>query len=220
MGAIEMSALGVAMRQSYWLYPAVEVVHLAGIALLVGSIAVLDLRLLGLARAIPVRRLAWHVLPLSAASFALIAWATAWLRRHWPVEFTCALLNAQPMGFYSVSTIVADAGRAGGADSALRVYQALREQHFGGDAYDFREGSLNVAAFQLSRSGQPDVGLAVLDANEKLFPGSSGMAVFRGNILLMKADTTAAAEAFREALRRDPNNAEAEGRLRQIGRAR
>lgn len=72
MGAIEMSALGVAMRQSYWLYPAVEVVHLAGIALLVGSIAVLDLRLLGLARAIPVRRLAWHVLPLSAASFALI----------------------------------------------------------------------------------------------------------------------------------------------------
>jgi len=72
MGAIEMSALGLAMRQSFWLYPAVEVVHLAGIALLVGSIAVLDLRLLGLARAISVRRLAWHVLPLSAASFALI----------------------------------------------------------------------------------------------------------------------------------------------------
>lgn len=72
MGAIEMSALGVAMRQSFWLYPAVEVVHLLGIALLVGSIAVLDLRLLGLARAISVRRLAWHVLPLSVASFALI----------------------------------------------------------------------------------------------------------------------------------------------------
>lgn len=71
-GAIEMSALGVAMRQSYWLYPAVEVVHLAGIALLFGSIAVLDLRLLGLGRAIPARRLAGHVLPLSAASFALI----------------------------------------------------------------------------------------------------------------------------------------------------
>jgi error-prone DNA polymerase len=48
-----------------------------------------------------------------AASFALIAYATAWLRCHWPVEFTCALLNAQPMGFYSVSTIVADAQRSG-----------------------------------------------------------------------------------------------------------
>jgi len=48
-----------------------------------------------------------------AASFALIAYATAWLRCHYPVEFTCALLNAQPMGFYSVSTIVSDAGRHG-----------------------------------------------------------------------------------------------------------
>ena len=48
-----------------------------------------------------------------AASFALIAYATAWLRCHYPVEFTCGLLNAQPMGFYSVSTIVGDAGRHG-----------------------------------------------------------------------------------------------------------
>ncbi len=48
-----------------------------------------------------------------AASFALISYATAWLKRHWPVEFTCALLNAQPMGFYSVATIVEDARRHG-----------------------------------------------------------------------------------------------------------
>ena len=72
MGAIEASALGQAMRQSLWLYPAVEVAHLAGIALLVGSIVVLDLRLLGLSRALPVRKLAAHVLPWSAGSFVLI----------------------------------------------------------------------------------------------------------------------------------------------------
>jgi hypothetical protein len=72
MGAIEASALGVAMRQWLWLYPSVEVVHLVGIALLVGSIIVLDLRLLGLSRALPVRRLAAHVLPWSAAGLALI----------------------------------------------------------------------------------------------------------------------------------------------------
>jgi error-prone DNA polymerase len=46
-----------------------------------------------------------------AASFALIAYATAWLKCHYPVEFTCALLNAQPMGFYSAATIVEDAKR-------------------------------------------------------------------------------------------------------------
>lgn len=72
MGAIEMSALGQAMRQWLWLYPSVEIVHLLGIALLVGSIIVLDLRLLGLSRALPVRRLASHVLPWSAAGLALI----------------------------------------------------------------------------------------------------------------------------------------------------
>jgi error-prone DNA polymerase len=48
-----------------------------------------------------------------AASFALIAYATGWMRAHHLDAFTCALLNAQPMGFYSVSTIVEDAKRHG-----------------------------------------------------------------------------------------------------------
>ena len=72
MGAIEASALGQAMRQWLWLYPSVEIVHITGIALLVGSIAILDLRLLGLSRSLPVRRLAAHILPWSIASFVLI----------------------------------------------------------------------------------------------------------------------------------------------------
>jgi error-prone DNA polymerase len=46
-----------------------------------------------------------------AASFALISYATAWLKRHYPAEFACALLNAQPMGFYSPATIIEDAKR-------------------------------------------------------------------------------------------------------------
>lgn len=48
-----------------------------------------------------------------AASFALIAWATAWLRHHYLDAFVCALLNAQPMGFYSASTLIQDARRCG-----------------------------------------------------------------------------------------------------------
>jgi error-prone DNA polymerase len=46
-----------------------------------------------------------------AASFALIAYATAWLKCHYHAEYTCALLNAQPMGFYAPATIVEDAKR-------------------------------------------------------------------------------------------------------------
>src|SRR5712691_13522737 len=48
-----------------------------------------------------------------AASFALISYAAAYLRCHYPAEFTCATLNAQPMGFYSVATLVDDAKRHG-----------------------------------------------------------------------------------------------------------
>jgi hypothetical protein len=72
LGALEGSGLGRAMREWLWLYPSVEVVHIVGIGLLFGSIAVLDLRLLGVSRSIPARRLAGHVLPWSAASFLLI----------------------------------------------------------------------------------------------------------------------------------------------------
>jgi hypothetical protein len=72
MGAIEASPLGQAMRQWLWVYPAVETVHIVGIAVLVGSIAILDLRLLGFSRSLSVRNLSAHVLPWSIASFLLI----------------------------------------------------------------------------------------------------------------------------------------------------
>ena len=72
LGALEASGLGQAMRQWLWLYPAVETLHILGIALLFGSIAVVDLRLLGASRSIPVRTLARHVLPWSAGAFVLI----------------------------------------------------------------------------------------------------------------------------------------------------
>jgi hypothetical protein len=60
------------MRQWLWLYPAVETTHITGIGLLFGSIAVLDLRLLGFSRTISVRNLAKHTLPWTAGAFLLI----------------------------------------------------------------------------------------------------------------------------------------------------
>ena len=47
-----------------------------------------------------------------AASFALIAYASSWLKCHHPDVFCAALLNAQPMGFYAPAQIVRDAARA------------------------------------------------------------------------------------------------------------
>ncbi|MDX6492405.1 MAG: error-prone polymerase [Gaiellaceae bacterium] len=48
-----------------------------------------------------------------AAAFALLAYQSAWLRHHYPAEFLCALLNAQPMGFYPPATLVRDGQRRG-----------------------------------------------------------------------------------------------------------
>ncbi|HET8592085.1 MAG TPA: DNA polymerase III subunit alpha, partial [Solirubrobacterales bacterium] len=48
-----------------------------------------------------------------AAAFGLLAYQSQWLRCHYPAEFLCALLNAQPMGFYPPATLVRDAQRRG-----------------------------------------------------------------------------------------------------------
>ena len=46
-----------------------------------------------------------------SASFALLVYVSCWLKRHTPAAFTCALLNSQPMGFYSGSQLVQDLQR-------------------------------------------------------------------------------------------------------------
>jgi error-prone DNA polymerase len=48
-----------------------------------------------------------------AASFALLVYVSAWIKCHHPAAFACALLNAQPMGFYAPSQLVQDARRHG-----------------------------------------------------------------------------------------------------------
>ncbi len=48
-----------------------------------------------------------------AASFALLVYVSAWIKRHYPEAFACALLNSQPMGFYAPAQIVRDARQHG-----------------------------------------------------------------------------------------------------------
>ncbi|MEM9344963.1 MAG: error-prone DNA polymerase, partial [Pseudomonadota bacterium] len=48
-----------------------------------------------------------------AASFALLVYASSWLKRHYPAIYACALLNSQPMGFYAPAQIVRDAREHG-----------------------------------------------------------------------------------------------------------
>jgi len=71
--ALEATGLARALRNSVWLYPLVNAGHILGIALLVGSIIPLDLRLLGAWRSVPLAPV-WQVLTrTSAAGFFLAA---------------------------------------------------------------------------------------------------------------------------------------------------
>lgn len=62
-----------AIAEHPWAYPALEVVHIVGIALLLGNLVLLELRVWGAAPALPVRALARLALGLSVAGFMLIA---------------------------------------------------------------------------------------------------------------------------------------------------
>ena len=72
-----------------------------------------------------------------AASFALLVYASCWIKRHHPAEFLAALLNSQPLGFYSPSQLVQDAVRHGVEVRAVDVMESdwdctLEEQGFDG----------------------------------------------------------------------------------------
>lgn len=70
---LEEGSAAQAMRQSAFLYPTVETLHIIGFALLVGGIVALDLRLLGRARFLSATALAKHLLPIAIGGFVLAA---------------------------------------------------------------------------------------------------------------------------------------------------
>jgi hypothetical protein len=70
---VEATGLGRFMREALWAYPLTETAHIAGLALLFGSIVVVDLRLLGLGRRIPVDALAALAVPWSIGGFLVAA---------------------------------------------------------------------------------------------------------------------------------------------------
>jgi hypothetical protein len=69
---VAATPLAAAMRANAWLYPVAETVHILGFVLLVGAVAMFDLRVLGCARSLPLRGLAAHLLPWSMGSLLLV----------------------------------------------------------------------------------------------------------------------------------------------------
>jgi len=70
---LEASQLGLSMRSAPWLYPAINVAHLGGLVLLVGAIGILDLRIAGVARAIPLAPLSRFLTPFAILGLLVLA---------------------------------------------------------------------------------------------------------------------------------------------------
>ena len=135
---------------------------------------------------------------------------------HDSLRVTCMTCHRGVSRPVPLEQLIAQTAQVSGTDSATRAYRALRERYYGRAAYDFGEPTLDIAAFRLARASKFDEAFAILKLNEEQFPNSSNAATFRGNINLLKGDTAAAIASFREAVKRDSTNGEAQGRLRQL----
>ena len=85
-----------------------------------------------------------------AASFALLVYASAWLKCHEPACFLAAMLNSQPLGFYTPSQLVQDAARHGVAVLPVDVMHSDWDTQLAGDAQDqVRLGLRCIAGLQM-----------------------------------------------------------------------
>jgi hypothetical protein len=73
LGGLHELPLAVFIRTSHYVYPLLEAVHITGIAMLLGTLLLVDLRILGAGRALPAPQLARYALPWSIGGFAVLA---------------------------------------------------------------------------------------------------------------------------------------------------
>ncbi|NJC32730.1 error-prone DNA polymerase [Sphingomonas jejuensis] len=143
-----------------------------------------------------------------AASFAKIAYASSWMKCHHPDVFCCALLNAQPMGFYAPAQIVRDAREHGVVIEPVSVLHSSWDCHLvQGDAPPPAAASASASANSVRlplRLGMRIVhGLSELDAARII--AARGMAPFRSvedlwrrsGVPLATLEKLAKADAFR-----------------------
>jgi len=132
-----------------------------------------------------------------SASFALLAYASAWLKCHYPDVFACALLNSQPMGFYSPSSIVRDFREHHGEVRAVDINHSdwdhtLETTETGGkkeSAHALRLGFRQIGGFR------KDMALKIVAARDGGFASVRDL-YFRSQIDMRTLERLAHADAF------------------------
>lgn len=126
-----------------------------------------------------------------AASFALLTYASCWLKCHEPAAFACALLNAQPLGFYTTAQIVQDARRHGIAVHPVDVRYSTVESSL--EPVDARRGP--EAPQPAIRLGLREVGSLPREAAERVVAARAQMPFCDIEDLCRRADLDERARA-------------------------
>jgi hypothetical protein len=137
-------------------------------------------------------------------------------RKDTSLQVTCATCHRGVSRPVPLDRIVVQTTVAGGVDSAVRTYRALRETYYGRSAYDFGETTLVTAAQQLSQQRRFDDALVLLNLDNEFYPRGAELMFTTGEVYRTKGDTASAIKAYREALVRDPRS-QARQRLTQLG---
>ena len=123
--SVEATGLGRFMREAMWAYPVAETVHIAGLALLFGSIVVVDLRLLGLGRRLPAATLAAFAVPWSIGGFVVAAASGLLMFTAHAAEFLVQPAFLLKMGLILAAGVNAAALRAGPLQALAAAPEAL-----------------------------------------------------------------------------------------------
>jgi tetratricopeptide (TPR) repeat protein len=118
----------------------------------------------------------------------------------------------------ALDEILLEITSAQGVEEAIKKYHELREKHYGGFAYDFRDRMLNRLSQQLQTAGRNDDAIAILRLNTQVNPQSALAHFFLGEIYLAKGEKALAMENYKKALSLEPANPFAKKRLEELGK--
>jgi hypothetical protein len=115
-----------------------------------------------------------------------------------------------------ITDIVTETAANGGATAGLAKYKDMRAQFYGGQSYDFSEGSLIAIAQRANAGNKADDALAYLNANLEYYPKSARTYVTMAQVKNGKGDKPGAIQALEKAIELDPNNAQAKAQLEAL----
>lgn len=124
LSTLEASALATALSGSVWMYPLINAGHVLGVALLVGAIVPMDLRLLGAWRAVPLAPLCRVLAGCAAAGLLLAAVCGALLFVTGASDYAASRLFVTKMALVALATTNALALRLSGFHACLRAADA------------------------------------------------------------------------------------------------